>query len=95
MSVERTLPVDTTVTDTRPSPRTSPGWTSRPSPSRGVTNEIVASIEATIVSPTRGLIIGTADLTWADYGVDTPATPVATVADAGTLEFQLVISQQS
>ena len=57
----------------------------------GATNQVTIPIEATIVEDGLGLIVGSADLVWADYGVETPQSSVADVADEGILEFQLIV----
>ncbi|MEM7095554.1 MAG: YceI family protein [Actinomycetota bacterium] len=57
----------------------------------GVTNSEEISIDATIPSDGVGLIIGSAELVWADYGIDAPDSLSGTVADEGILEFQLVV----
>ena len=57
----------------------------------GVTNPVTVAAEATVAEPGLALIIGTADLTWADFGVETPSSSVGDVADEGILEFQLVV----
>lgn len=61
----------------------------------GVTNSVTVPIEATIVEPGIGLIVGSAELVWADYGVETPQSSVADVADQGVLEFQLIVRANS
>ncbi|MEM9204264.1 MAG: YceI family protein [Actinomycetota bacterium] len=57
----------------------------------GVTNTETISAEATIAEDGIALIIGTADLVWADYDVDTPNSSAGTVAESGILEFQLIV----
>lgn len=57
----------------------------------GVTNTVTISAEATVAEPGLALIVGAADLVWADYGVDTPTSSAGTVADEGILEFQLIV----
>ncbi len=57
----------------------------------GVTNSVTVPVEATIVDSGVGLIVGSTELVWADFGVETPDSSVATVADDGILEFQLVV----
>lgn len=57
----------------------------------GVTNEVTIPIDATITDDGVGIIIGSAELVWADYGVATPESSIADVADEGTLEFQLIV----
>ena len=57
----------------------------------GVTKPVAVSVEATVVEAGIGLIVGTADLVWADFGVATPNSSAGTVADSGVLEFQLIV----
>jgi polyisoprenoid-binding protein YceI len=57
----------------------------------GATNQVTIPIEATIVDGGLGLIVGSIELVWADYGVETPTSSVADVADDGILEFQLIV----
>jgi len=57
----------------------------------GSTNTITVPIEATVVEDGFGLVVGSTTITWADYGVETPSSSVADVADEGVLEFQLVV----
>lgn len=57
----------------------------------GTTNPVTIAAEATVVEPGLALIVGTADLVWADYGVETPSSTAGTVADEGILEFQLIV----
>ena len=57
----------------------------------GVANAVTIPIEATVPEAGIGLIVGSAPLVWADYGVETPTSSAGTVADDGILEFQLVV----
>ncbi|MEO0493844.1 MAG: YceI family protein [Actinomycetota bacterium] len=57
----------------------------------GTTNTETIRAEATVVGDGVALIVGTADLTWADYGVDTPNSTAGTVQESGILEVQLVV----
>ncbi len=57
----------------------------------GVSRAATIPIEATIVDGGLGLIVGSVDLVWANHGVETPESRIATVADEGVLEFQLVV----
>ena len=57
----------------------------------GTTSEAIVFAEATMVEPGLALIVGSANLTWADFGVQTPNSSAGTVADQGTLEFQLIV----
>ncbi|MEM8705755.1 MAG: YceI family protein [Actinomycetota bacterium] len=57
----------------------------------GVTNTVTISAEATVAEAGLALIVGSAELVWADYGVETPNSTAGTVADDGILEFQLIV----
>lgn len=57
----------------------------------GVTNTVTISAEATVAEAGLALVVGSADLVWADYGVETPTSSAGTVADDGILEFQLIV----
>ena len=57
----------------------------------GVTNTVTISAEATVAEAGLALVVGSADLVWADYGVDTPSSTAGEVADNGILEFQLIV----
>lgn len=57
----------------------------------GTTRTVTVPLEATVTDSGIGLIVGTVDLVWADYGVETPQSSVADVADEGQLEFQLIV----
>lgn len=57
----------------------------------GVSNAVSVVAEATVAEAGLALIVGTADLVWADFGVETPNSNAGTVADEGVLEFQLIV----
>lgn len=57
----------------------------------GVTNTATIAAEATVAEAGLALIVGTADLTWADYGVATPNSTAGTVQESGILEVQLIV----
>lgn len=57
----------------------------------GTTNDVSVAIEATVPEPGVGLVVGSAEVTWADFGVETPSSIAGTVADEGIIEFQLVV----
>ena len=57
----------------------------------GVTNTETIAIDATTASEGVGLIVGSTDLVWADYGITAPDSLSGTVADDGILEFQLIV----
>ena len=57
----------------------------------GATNSVTVAVEATVAEAGLALIVGSADLVWADYDVETPSSTAGEVADEGTLEFQLIV----
>lgn len=57
----------------------------------GVTNPVTVAAEATIAEAGLALVVGSTDLTWADFGIDTPSSTAGEVADDGVLEFQLIV----
>lgn len=58
----------------------------------GVTQNTVLTLEAT-VSGEDIVAVGTTEITWSDFGVEAPSTPMSTVADSGTLEYQLTLQK--
>ncbi len=59
----------------------------------GVTHQVSIPIEATLVK-NRVVVVGSTDLTFADYDVAVPKSPVVVSADDhGTLEFQLLFTK--
>ena len=59
---------------------------------KGTTNLVVLSLEATIAEPGVGLIIGSTEIFWEDFGVTPPRAPiVVSVEEHGILEFQLIV----
>ena len=57
----------------------------------GETNTVEVAIEATVPEDGVGLVVGSTELVWADFGVETPTSMAGTVADNGIVEFQLVV----
>ena len=57
----------------------------------GETNTVEVAIEATVPEAGVGLVVGSTELVWADFGVETPTSMAGTVADNGIVEFQLVV----
>lgn len=57
----------------------------------GVTKTVTIPLEATIVEEGFGLVIGSTNIVWLDYGVIAPQASFADVALEGILEFQLVV----
>ncbi|MGY5764638.1 YceI family protein [Brachybacterium sp. DNPG3] len=52
-------------------------------------------IELTLTRTAEGTleVVGSSDVTWADYGVEAPSLGFVTVEDAGQIEFSLVLEQ--
>ncbi|MDO4927557.1 MAG: YceI family protein [Corynebacterium sp.] len=58
----------------------------------GVTQDTVLTLEAT-VSGDEIVAVGTTNITWADFDVEAPSTAMSTVAETGTLEYQLTLQK--
>ena len=59
---------------------------------KGTTNQVAFFLQATIVEPGIGLIIGSTEIFWEDFGITPPRAPiVVSVAERGTVEFQLIV----
>ena len=59
---------------------------------KGTTNQVAFFLQATIVEPGIGLIIGSTEIFWEDFGITPPRAPiVVSVEDHGTVEFQLIV----
>ena len=59
---------------------------------KGTTNQVAFFLQATIVEPGLGLVVGSAEIFWEDFGVTPPRAPiVVSVEDHGIVEFQLVV----
>ncbi|MEM7141551.1 MAG: YceI family protein [Actinomycetota bacterium] len=60
----------------------------------GVTNDVTFAIEANVRDDGFGVIVGSTEITWLDFGVTPPSAPiVVSVADEGTVEFQLIVAR--
>ncbi len=60
----------------------------------GVTRPVTFEIEANVRADGFGIITGSADVVWQDFGITPPSAPVVvSVADNGIIEFQLVVEQ--
>ncbi len=58
----------------------------------GVTNQVSFRLQSTIVEPDLGLVVGSTEISWADFNVTPPrASIVVSVADQGIVEFQLIV----
>ena len=59
---------------------------------KGTTNQVAFFLQATIVEPGIGLIIGSTEIFWEDFGITPPRAPiVVSVEDHGIVEFQLIV----
>ena len=59
---------------------------------KGTTNQVAFFLQATIVEPGIGLIIGSTEIFWEDFGITPPRAPiVVSVAEHGIVEFQLIV----
>lgn len=59
---------------------------------KGTTNQVTFSLQATIAEAGIGLIIGSTEIVWQDFGVTPPRAPiVVSVEDRGIVEFQLIV----
>jgi polyisoprenoid-binding protein YceI len=57
----------------------------------GVTRQVTFPVQAKLVNGTA-VVVGSFDLTFSDYGVEVPRSPVVlSVDDHGTLELQLLL----
>ncbi|MEZ5166289.1 MAG: YceI family protein [Acidimicrobiales bacterium] len=60
----------------------------------GVTQPVTFTIDANVRDDGFGVITGSTEITWADFGVEAPSAPVVvSVADQGTVEFQLIVAR--
>ena len=60
----------------------------------GVTNPTTFSITANVRDDGFGVIVGSTEIVWEDFGVTPPSAPiVVSIADEGTVEFQLVLAR--
>ena len=63
---------------------------------KGTTNQVAFFLQATIVEPGIGLIIGSTEIFWEDFGITPPRAPiVVSVAEHGIVEFQLIVRSGS
>jgi len=61
----------------------------------GVARQVEIALEARLVGDVI-VVVGSADLTFSDYGVDMPRAPIVlSVADNGQIEFQLFFTRAS
>lgn len=60
----------------------------------GVTNDATFSIDANVRDDGFGVITGSTEIVWEDFGVTPPSAPiVVSIADQGVVEFQLIVAQ--
>ncbi|GJM38850.1 MAG: hypothetical protein DHS20C19_22170 [Acidimicrobiales bacterium] len=60
----------------------------------GVTNPVTFSIDANVRDDGFGVIVGSTEIVWEDFGVTPPsASIVVSIADEGTVEFQLIVAR--
>ncbi|MCH2411776.1 MAG: YceI family protein, partial [Acidimicrobiales bacterium] len=60
---------------------------------KGVTNDVQVDLAATLVGEIV-TVVGTFDITFADYGVEAPSAPiVVSVEDHGIVEIQLFLTR--
>lgn len=61
----------------------------------GITQSVVLSIEAIVRDDGIAVVTGSTDTVWEDYGVTPPSAPVvASIADQGVIEFQILLTSQ-
>jgi len=61
---------------------------------KGTTQPVTFSIGAVVREDGLGVVVGSADIVWADFGVSAPsARIVVSVAEEGIVEFQLVVAK--
>lgn len=60
----------------------------------GVTNPVTFAIDANVRDDGFGVIVGSTEIVWEDFGVTPPsAAIVVSVADEGIVEFQLIVAR--
>ena len=60
----------------------------------GVTNPVSFTIDANVRDDGFGIIVGSTEIVWEEFGVTPPSAPiVVSIADQGTVEFQLVVAR--
>lgn len=60
----------------------------------GVTNPVTFAIDANVRDDGFGVIVGSTEIVWEDFGVTPPsASIVVSIADEGIVEFQLVVAR--
>ena len=60
----------------------------------GTTNEVTFTITALVRADGFGIVTGSAEMVWEDFGITPPSAPVVvSIADDGVIEFQLVVAK--
>ncbi len=60
----------------------------------GTTNPVTFAISALVRDDGFGVVVGSTEIVWQDFGVSAPSAPiVVSVADQGIVEFQLVVAK--
>lgn len=60
----------------------------------GVTNPVTFTIDANVRDDGFGVIVGSTEIVWEDFGVTPPsAAIVVSIADQGIVEFQLIVAR--
>ena len=60
----------------------------------GVTNPVTFTIDANVRDDGFGVVVGSTEIVWEDFGVTPPSAPiVVSIADEGTIEFQLIVAR--
>jgi len=60
----------------------------------GTTNEVTFAITALVRVDGFGIVTGSVEMVWDDFGITPPSAPVVvSIADEGVIEFQLVVAK--
>lgn len=60
----------------------------------GVTNPVTFAIDANVRDDGFGVVVGSTEIVWDDFGITPPSAPVVvSIADEGTVEFQLIVAR--
>ena len=60
----------------------------------GTTNEVTFAIAALVRADGFGIVTGSVEMVWDDFGITPPSAPVVvSIADEGVIEFQLVVAK--
>ncbi len=62
---------------------------------KGTTKQVVVAIDAVVRGDGIGVVVGTTEIVWEDFGVTPPSAPiVVSVQPSGVLEFQLILNKE-